>query len=103
MPGLAVKNEDGGMGFNYRLAMGIPDFWIKYIKEVRDEDWKVGHTLLELTNHRADEKQLSYAESHDQAMVGDKTIIFRLIDAEMYWHMQKGDNTLTVDRGIALS
>ena len=102
MPGLAVKNEDGGIGFNYRLAMGTPDFWIKYIKEVRDEDWKVGHIFWELTNHRADEKTISYAESHDQAMVGDKTIIFRLIDAEMYWHMQKGDNTLTVDRGIAL-
>jgi 1,4-alpha-glucan branching enzyme len=102
MPGLAVKNDEGGIGFDYRMAMGIPDFWIKYIKEVRDEDWKVGHIFWELTNRRADEKTISYAESHDQAMVGDKTIIFRLIDAEMYWHMQKGDNTLTVDRGIAL-
>jgi len=102
MPGLAVKNDEGGIGFDYRMAMGIPDFWIKYIKEVRDEDWKVGHIFWELTNHRADEKTISYAESHDQALVGDKTIIFRLIDAEMYWHMQKGDNTLTVDRGIAL-
>ncbi len=102
MPGLAIKNEDGGMGFDYRMAMGIPDFWIKYIKEVRDEDWKVGHIFWELTNRRADEQTISYAESHDQALVGDKTIIFRLIDAEMYWHMQKGDNTLTVDRGIAL-
>ncbi len=102
MPGLAVKVEDGGIGFDYRMAMGIPDFWIKYIKEVRDEDWKVGHIFWELTNRRADEKTVNYAESHDQAMVGDKTIIFRLIDAEMYWHMQKGDNTLTVDRGVAL-
>lgn len=102
MPGLAVKTEDGGIGFDYRMAMGIPDFWIKYIKEVRDEDWKVGHIFWELTNRRADEKTVNYAESHDQAMVGDKTIIFRLIDAEMYWHMQKGDNTLTVDRGVAL-
>ena len=102
MPGLASKVDDGGIGFDYRMAMGIPDFWIKYIKEVRDEDWNVGHIFWELTNRRADEKTVSYAESHDQAMVGDKTIIFRLIDAEMYWHMQKGDNTLTVDRGIAL-
>lgn len=102
MPGLACKIEDGGMGFDYRLAMGIPDFWIKYIKEVKDENWKVGHIFWELTNRRADEKTISYAESHDQALVGDKTIIFRLIDAEMYWHMQKGDNTLLVDRGIAL-
>lgn len=102
MPGLATRVEDGGIGFNYRMAMGIPDFWIKYIKEVRDEDWKAGHILWELTNRRADEKTISYAESHDQALVGDKTIIFRLIDAEMYWHMQKGDNTFMVDRGIAL-
>ncbi|MDD2285348.1 MAG: alpha amylase C-terminal domain-containing protein, partial [Paludibacter sp.] len=102
MPGLAVQVEDGGIGFDYRMAMGIPDFWIKYIKEFRDEDWKVGHIFWELTNRRADERTVNYVESHDQAMVGDKTIIFRLIDAEMYWHMQKGDNTLTVDRGVAL-
>lgn len=102
MPGLATKTEDGGIGFDYRMAMGIPDFWIKYIKEVNDEDWKVGHIFWELTNRRPDEKTINYAESHDQALVGDKTIIFRLIDAEMYWHMQKGDNTLMVDRGIAL-
>lgn len=102
MPGLAARFEDGGIGFDFRMAMGIPDFWIKYIKEVRDEDWKAGHILWELTNRRSDEKTINYAESHDQALVGDKTIIFRLIDAEMYWHMQKGDTTLTVDRGIAL-
>ncbi len=102
MPGLANKIEDGGMGFDFRLAMGIPDFWIKYIKEVKDENWKVGHIFWEMTNRRVDERTINYAESHDQALVGDKTIIFRLIDAEMYWHMQKGDNTLLVDRGIAL-
>ena len=102
MPGLATKVEDGGIGFDYRMAMGIPDYWIKMIKEVKDEDWKVGQIFWELTNRRADEKTINYAESHDQALVGDKTIIFRLIDAEMYWHMQRGDNTLVVDRGIAL-
>lgn len=102
MPGLASPIEDGGIGFDYRLAMGIPDFWIKYIKEVKDEDWKVGHILWELTNRRNSEKTISYAESHDQALVGDKTIIFRLIDADMYWHMKKGDTTLLVDRGVAL-
>lgn len=102
MPGLASKVQDGGIGFDYRMAMGIPDFWIKLIKEVKDEDWKVGHIFWELTNRRAGEKTISYAESHDQALVGDKTIIFRLIDADMYWHMQRGDSTLAVDRGIAL-
>ena len=102
MPEVAVPFEDGGMGFDYRMAMGIPDFWIKYIKECRDEDWKAGHILYEMTNRRANEKTISYAESHDQALVGDKTIIFRLIDSDMYWHMKHGDETLTVNRGIAL-
>lgn len=102
LPELAVPFEDGGMGFDYRMAMGIPDFWIKYIKEVRDEDWKAGHIFYEMTNRRSDEKTISYAESHDQALVGDKTIIFRLIDSDMYWHMQRGDETLTVNRGLAL-
>ncbi len=102
MPGLARPEKDGGMGFDYRLAMGIPDFWIKYIKEVKDEDWKAGHILYEMTNRRDDEKTISYCESHDQALVGDKTIIFRLIDADMYWHFEHGHSTYMVDRGIAL-
>ena len=102
MPGIAAPIKDGGMGFNYRLAMGIPDFWIKLIKESKDEFWKPGNIWWELTNHRADEKTINYAESHDQALVGDKTIIFRLIDAEMYWHMMKGDPNFVVERGIAL-
>ena len=102
MPGLAQPIADGGMGFDYRLAMGIPDFWIKYIKEVKDEDWKAGHILYEMTNRREDEKTISYCESHDQALVGDKTIIFRLIDADMYWHFEHGHSTYMVDRGIAL-
>ena len=102
MPGLACPVKDGGMGFDYRLAMGIPDFWIKYIKEVRDEDWKAGHIFYEMTNRRKDEKTISYAESHDQALVGDKTIIFRLVDSDMYWHFRHGDSTYMADRGIAL-
>ena len=102
MPGLACPVKDGGMGFDYRLAMGIPDFWIKYIKEVRDEDWKAGHIFYEMTNRREDEKTISYAESHDQALVGDKTIIFRLCDADMYWHFEHGYATYMVDRGLAL-
>lgn len=102
MPGLAAPITDGGVGFDYRLAMGIPDFWIKYIKEVKDEDWKAGHILYEMTNRREDEKTISYAESHDQALVGDKTIIFRLVDADMYWHFEHGHSTYMADRGIAL-
>ena len=102
MPGLAFPFKDGGYGFNYRLAMNIPDYWIKIIKELRDEDWKPSSILWELTNRRRDEKTISYCESHDQALVGDKTIIFRLIDSDMYWHFKKGDENSTVNRGIAL-
>ena len=102
MPGLAAKIEDGGYGFDYRMAMNIPDYWIKMIKEKKDEDWHPSSIWWETTNRREDEKTISYAESHDQALVGDKTIIFRLIDAEMYWHMQKDDHNFMVERGIAL-
>ena len=102
MPGLAAKFEDGGYGFNYRLAMNIPDYWIKTIKERRDEDWKPSSIFWEVKNRRPDEKTISYCESHDQALVGDKTIIFRLIDADMYWHFRRGDETDLVNRGIAL-
>ncbi len=102
MPGLAVPFEKGGYGFDYRMAMNIPDYWIKIIKERIDEDWKPSSMFWEVTNRRKDERTISYAESHDQALVGDKTIIFRLIDADMYWHMQKGDENYTVHRGIAL-
>ena len=102
MPGLAAKYEDCGYGFDYRMAMNIPDYWIKTIKERVDEDWKPSSLFWEVTNRRKDEKTISYAESHDQALVGDKTIIFRLVDADMYWHFQKGDENYTVNRGIAL-
>ena len=102
MPGLAAPFKDGGYGFDYRMAMNVPDYWIKTIKECRDEDWKPSSIFWELTNRRADEKTISYCESHDQALVGDKTIIFRLIDADMYWHFRKGDENGTVHRGIAL-
>lgn len=102
MPGLAAPFKSGGYGFDYRMAMNIPDFWIKTIKEQRDEDWKPSSILWELTNRRADEKTISYCESHDQALVGDKTIIFRLIDADMYWHFRKGDENDMAHRGIAL-
>lgn len=104
MPGIAAKIDDGGIGFDYRLSMGIPDFWIKTIKECKDEDWKPGHILWVLTNHRPDEQTINYAESHDQALVGDKTLIFHLADSDMYWHMSKicGGSTYMMDRAIAL-
>ncbi|MBQ9476008.1 MAG: alpha amylase C-terminal domain-containing protein [Bacteroidales bacterium] len=102
MAGLAAPFEAGGVGFDFRMAMGVADHWIKWIKEKSDEQWSMGEIWYELTNKRADEKTVSYAECHDQALVGDKTIIFRLIDKEMYFGMQKGSKNLTVDRGVAL-
>ena len=102
MPGLAAPAQTGGFGFDYRFAMGIADNWIKLIKEVPDEDWPLGHLWHELTNRRTEEKTISYAESHDQALVGDQSLIFRLIGADMYDHMRSGDENLRVDRGMAL-
>ena len=102
MPGLAVPIEKGGYGFDYRLAMGVPDYWIKIVKEIPDEQWPMASLYYELTNRRADEKTIGYVESHDQALVGDKTIIFRLIDADMYDHMDVSNSNLRVERGMAL-
>ena len=102
MPGLAAKFKDGGYGFDYRMAMNIPDYWIKTIKKLPDEEWKPSSIFWEVKNRRSDERTISYCESHDQALVGDKTIIFRLIDADMYWHFKKGDENDRVRRGIAL-
>jgi 1,4-alpha-glucan branching enzyme len=102
MPGLAAPPEEGGLGFDFRLAMGVPDNWIKLIKHVRDEDWHVAGLWHELTNRRPEEKTISYAESHDQALVGDQTLIFRLIERDMYDHMRTDLRNLAVDRGLAL-
>jgi 1,4-alpha-glucan branching enzyme len=102
IPGLAEPVAKGGIGFDYRLAMGIPDYWIKVIKERSDENWNVSELFHELTSKRTHERTIAYVESHDQALVGDKTIIFRLLDKEMYYHMNKESQNLIVDRGMAL-
>ena len=102
MPGMARPVADGGLGFDYRLAMGLPDNWIKLLKEQADEEWDLGSLYQTLLNRRASEKHVAYAESHDQALVGDKTLAFRLMDAEMYTSMLRGVPSPIVDRGIAL-
>ncbi len=102
MPGVGVPIDDGGLGFDFRLAMGVPDFWIKMIKEKKDEEWNVDEMFFELSNYRHDEKVVAYTESHDQALVGDKTIIFRLADKEMYSHMSVNTPSLIIDRAISL-
>ena len=102
MPGLAEAPENGGFGFDFRFAMGVPDFWIKLIKETPDEHWPISHLWHELTNRRNNEKTISYAESHDQALVGDQSIIFRLIGSDMYDQMHKNSQNIKVDRGLAL-
>lgn len=102
MPGLAYPIRDGGFGFDYRLSMNIPDFWTRIAKEQADEQWSPGEIWYQLTNRRSDERTISYVESHDQALVGDKTFIFRLADAEMYGHMGKDYRNIGVDRAVAL-
>ena len=102
MPGLTSPVPDGGLGFDFRLGMGIPDFWIKLLKEYRDEDWSMREMWHVLNDRLPYVKTVAYAESHDQALVGDKTIAFRLMDKEMYFHMKKDDPDLIIERGIAL-
>lgn len=102
MPGLCRPNSEGGIGFTHRLAMGIPDHWIKLLKHQRDEDWSLDELWGVITNRRYGEATIAYAESHDQALVGDKTLAFWLMDKEMYWHMGEYDEHPIIERGIAL-
>ena len=102
MPGMCVSIPSGGIGFDYRLSMGVPDLWIKTLKETSDENWDMYKLWYELNGRRPKEKNIGYAESHDQALVGDKTLMFRLCDAEMYTCMSKHIPSIVIDRGIAL-
>ena len=102
MPGLCRPISEGGIGFTHRLNMGVPDYWIKLLKESRDENWDMQQIWYQMTERRYGEKNICYAESHDQALVGDKTLAFRLMDKDMYWHMNVDDNDAVIDRGIAL-
>ncbi|RMG92738.1 MAG: 1,4-alpha-glucan-branching enzyme, partial [Candidatus Dadabacteria bacterium] len=102
MPGLCAPVGQGGAGFGYRLAMGVPDCWFRLVREVPDEAWDLGWLWHELNNRRPEERVVSYAESHDQALVGGKSLIFELIDAAMYDHMHRSQANLAVERGVAL-
>ena len=102
MPGACLPIKDGGLGFDFRLAMGEPDLWIKLIKERRDEDWNMWQIWGEISGRRAGEKNIGYAESHDQALVGDKTIMFRLCDKDMYYDMNVESRNPIIERGIAI-
>jgi 1,4-alpha-glucan branching enzyme len=102
MPGMCLPLADGGIGFDYRLGMGLPDMWIRYLDKRADEQWDVGALWHELTQRRPHEKVVGYCESHDQALVGDKTIMFRLADKDMYWFMNKDSARPNIDRAISL-
>lgn len=101
-PGLAAPLAQGGIGFDYRYAMGIADFWIKLLKDHRDEHWHLGTLWHELTTKRKEEKTISYAESHDQALVGDKTLMMHLMGEKIYTAMGKDMESPEVFRGVAL-
>ena len=100
MPGMCIPIRSGGIGFDYRLSMGLPDFWIKLLKEYKDEQWDMHKLWYEMTTRRPKEKNIGYCESHDQALVGDKTLIFRMADAEMYTGMDKAYHSPVIDRAI---
>ncbi|KAL3898917.1 MAG: hypothetical protein SGCHY_002404 [Lobulomycetales sp.] len=103
MPTLCRSISDGGIGFDYRLQMALPDMWIKLLKESSDDDWKIGDIVFTLTNRRWKEPTIAYAESHDQALVGDKTLAFWLMDREMYTNMSDlSPRTPVIERGMAL-
>ena len=101
MPGICRPSAEGGIGFDYRLAMGEPDLWVRLLQQ-RDEDWDLNEIYFELANRRPGEKVIGYCESHDQALVGDKTLMFRMCDQEMYWHMGKDHEHPVIHRGMAL-
>lgn len=102
MPGIARPVVEGGIGFDYRLGMAMPDFWIRELKEKADEAWDLNEMFRVMTNRLPDVKTVAYCESHDQALVGDQTIAFRLMQSDIYFHMQKEDKNIAIDRGIAL-
>lgn len=102
MPGIAHPIQDAGLGFDYRLAMGIPDYWIRLLKEKKDEDWHIGEIYGMLRNRRSGEKHIAYVESHDQGIVGDKTLAMQLMDAELYTNMNVSSQSLRIARGVAL-
>lgn len=102
MPGMCNTIEDGGVGFDYRLAMAIPDYWIRLLEDERDEEWSIWEMWDVMTSRLEGVGTIAYAESHDQAMVGDKTIAFRLMDSEMYTSMNRASQSIVVDRGMAL-
>ena len=102
MPGMCLPIEEGGIGFDYRLAMGLPDMWIRTLKNYRDEEWNIGQMWADMCLRRPGEKTIAYVESHDQALVGDKTIMFRLADAAMYTDMNKDCHNPIIDRAVAL-
>lgn len=102
MPGMCLPIRSGGIGFDYRLSMGVPDFWIRQLRDTSDENWDMGKMWYELSTRRPQEKNIGYCESHDQALVGDKTLIFRMADAEMYVGMDKIYHSPVIDRAIAL-
>lgn len=102
MPGMCLPISDGGIGFDYRLGMGLPDMWIKTVKSSRDEDWDIFKMWCDMCMRRPGENTVAYVESHDQALVGDKTMMFRLADAAMYTDMDKICHTPVIDRAVAL-
>lgn len=97
MPGLTCSPAEGGLGFDYRFAMGIPDFWAKAIENPKD----MGSMWYEMTNHRPYDRTISYVECHDQCINGDDAMIWRLLGDSMYRYMGASSETWNISRGLA--
>lgn len=102
MPGMCRPVKEGGIGFDYRLGMALPDYWIRILKEKKDEEWNIHELWHILNDHLPSVKTVAYCESHDQAMVGDQTLAFRLMQSDIYFRMSKHDQSIVIDRGLAL-
>ena len=97
MPGLTCAPSDGGLGFDARFAMGIPDYWEKCIKNPQD----LGSLWYEMNNHRPYDRTISYVECHDQCINGDDAMIWRLLGDDMYTTMLRGIDSWNISRGLA--
>ncbi len=102
MPGMCMPIAEGGIGFDYRLSMGIADMWINTVSKKDSEDWMVEKMWHEMCLRRKGEKTVAYVESHDQALVGDQTMIFRLAGDAMYTDMERGIHTPVIRRAIGV-
>ena len=102
LPGLARPALLGGVGFDYRLQMGLPDFFESVAKDVMDDGISPSRIWHALVSRRFDERHIGYVESHDQAIVGGQSLIFRLLGPKMYTDMHAETQSHDVHLAVAV-